>query len=90
MSQSILSLGAPLLAGFLFGLAYFYAVRLTAQNLAERKSWSIPVLLTVARLAGTVLLSLYLVQFGALPLLSGFVGFLVARAIVIRPAREER
>lgn len=90
MTPSVIQIGAPLLAGFLFGLCYFYAVRVTAENLASGKGWAIPALLTAARLAGAVLLSLYLVQFGALPLLAGFVGFLLARAFSTRAAREQR
>lgn len=90
MSQQFLSIGLPLLAGFVFGLAYFHAVRVTAQHLAERKGWLVPSILIAGRLGGAIILMFYLAKLGAMPLLSGFLGFLVARAFATRPAREER
>jgi F1F0 ATPase subunit 2 len=90
MSQQLFSIGLPLLAGFLFGLAYFHAVRTTARYLAENKGWQIPTFLIVARLGGAIALLVYLARLGAMPLLAGFLGFLLARAVATRPARKER
>ncbi len=90
MNQHYLIIGVALLAGFLFGLAYFRAVRLTADYLTANKGWQIPALLVAVRLGGAIILLVYLARLGAMPLLAGFLGFLLARAIATRPAREER
>ncbi|MDP1671429.1 MAG: N-ATPase subunit AtpR [Alphaproteobacteria bacterium] len=77
-------------AGLVFGLAYFRAVRWTVNLLAEDHGWMAPVGLTLARVTGAVMLLTFMARAGAMPLLAGFVGFLLARMIALRPARRTR
>ncbi len=80
---------AAALAGFVFGAAYFHALRRTADLVGERRGWLGPAALTVARIAGAVMLFTLLARLGgALPLLAGFLGFVAARARALHSARR--
>jgi hypothetical protein len=74
-------------AGLTFGLAYFAVLRHTVDLHAGGHGLLAPVLLTVGRLAIAILLLGIAARAGALPLLSSFVGFLLARALALRGVR---
>ena len=76
------------LAGFVFGLAYFAAVQRTALLFAAGRGWLAPVALTVGRIGAAVLFLALAARLGAAPLLAGFAGFLLARAVALRAARR--
>jgi hypothetical protein len=69
-------------AGTAFGLAYFTAYR------ANNQSALAPVAFTLGRIAGAVIFLALAARLGAEPLIGAFLGFLVARAIAVRPARR--
>jgi N-ATPase, AtpR subunit len=83
-------------AGLVFGRLYFAALRRTVERLSTATasrdgSGSIrflPAALTFARIAGATLFLGTAAQFGALPLLTAFLGFLVARSLSLRAARR--
>jgi N-ATPase, AtpR subunit len=74
-------------AGLTFGLAYFAVLRQTVDLHAASHGVLAPVLLTVGRLAIAFLLLGAAARVGALPLLSSFMGFLLARALALRGVR---
>ena len=75
-------------AGLVFGLAYFAALWRTVALLATGSSWIGPVLLTLGRVTGIVLVLAAAVRFGALPLAAAFAGVSLARLIALRIARR--
>ena len=78
---------AALLAGFAFGLAYFIMLRRTVDLFATGRSRLMPAVLTVGRLGAAILFLAIAAKSGALPLLGGFMGFLLARAAALRALR---
>lgn len=76
------------LAGLGLGLLYFAALRRTAEAFGSASGWRLPAALTVARLLAAIAVFAGIVQFGAGPLLAAFGGFLAARALALRAARE--
>ena len=80
--------GALALAfGATFGLAYFRLMQGTVAALASHSSWTRPIAFTMGRVAGAVAVFALLAYLGAVPLLAGFGGFLVARKIYVGAAR---
>lgn len=79
---------ATALAGLVFGLVYFRALRRTVELHVAGRGWLGPVALSFARIAGAVIVLTFMARLGALPLLSGFFGFLLARGIALRAARR--
>lgn len=77
-----------MLAGLVVGLAYFRALRLTADLFAQGRGWTLPLGLTLVRLAGLIAVLYLTVQLGAAPLIASFLGFLLARTIAVRSAAE--
>lgn len=88
LASTLLLAAAMALVGFAFGLVYFRALRRTVDLLAGRQGWAAPIGLTLARVAGVVVLLTLMARLGALPLLGGFLGFLTARMIAVRHARR--
>ena len=74
--------------GLVFGLAYFAALWRTVALLGAGSSWTGPVVLTLGRITGIVLVLAVAVRFGALPLGAAFVGVSLARLIALRIARR--
>jgi len=75
-------------AGLLAGTAYFATLRRTVDLLSAdggRLTWAA---LTLGRLVGITLFLAAAARFGALPLLSAFLGFLVARGFALRRLRR--
>jgi hypothetical protein len=75
-------------AGFVFGLAYFAALRRTTHLFSSGGGYVVPVALTVGRFAGAVVLFGLAARLGALPLLAAFLGFLLARTVAVRASRR--
>ncbi|MGY3486939.1 hypothetical protein ACVW1C_004822 [Bradyrhizobium sp. USDA 4011] len=75
-------------AGLTFGLAYFAALKRSVTLLVGSNSWFGPLALTLGRVGAAVGFLLIAAKFGAAPLLSGFAGFLVARALALRAERK--
>jgi N-ATPase, AtpR subunit len=72
------------LTGVLFGLLYFAALRHSVTMFVGGKRRLGPLSLTLVRVAGAVGFLLVAANLGAAPLLGGFVGFLIARALALR------
>lgn len=81
---------AMTLAGLAVGLAYFRGLRLTADLFAQGCGWTLPLGLTLVRLAGLFVFLLLVAQLGAAALIACFLGFLLARAIAVRSASQVR
>jgi hypothetical protein len=79
---------AAALVGLALGLAYFEAVRRTADLLAGEAGWLGPAALTLARIMGAIIVLTFMARQGAMPLLAGFLGFLLARMIALCSARR--
>ena len=75
-------------AGLAFGRAYFAALRRTVDVYVAGRQRLVPAILTLARIAGATVFLAGAVQFGALPLLMAFLGFLGARALALHAARR--
>jgi hypothetical protein len=83
----VLQLGFLLVLGILLGLAYFRAVRLSAELFARGRRVALAITLTLGRLLLLGGLLVLIVRQGALPLLAFALGFLVARALAMRRVR---
>jgi hypothetical protein len=79
---------AWVVAGFAFGLGYFAALRRTVELYGARVARLVPIALTLGRIAAAILFLGLAVAQGALPLLAAFLGFLLARSLALRAARE--
>jgi hypothetical protein len=73
-------------AGFGLGLLYFAALRLSVAAFTGG-GWIVPMVLTGARIGGIALALGIAAKFGAVPLLSAFLGFLIARGVSLRQSR---
>lgn len=72
------------LAGFIFGLAYFAALRQTATLFASGSGWLVLSALTLGRIGMVTIVLTIAAKLGAVPLLAAFLGFLLARAVALR------
>ena len=79
---------ASLLAGLGFGFAYFTMLRRTVAYFGAGAGYLAPAALTLARIAAAVIFFACAARLGALPLLAGFLGFLLARTWALRAARR--
>ena len=87
----VLTVGLPLataVVGLAFGLVYFAALRRTVALVTKQSGWPGPVLLTLGRIGGAVILLALAVRLGAAPLLAAFAGLLLARAAALRSMRR--
>lgn len=88
------SLAAPLLIalatsiGLMLGLAYFHLLRRSVERLAEGRGRAEAAVLALARVAAAVLVLWWLARLGAMALLAGGLGFLLARSLALRSARR--
>jgi hypothetical protein len=73
-------------AGLALGAGYFAGVRRTAELLSAGGDRVMPAALTLARFIATALCFAAAARYGALSLLSAFLGFLVARRVALRGA----
>jgi hypothetical protein len=74
-------------AGLLLGCVQFAALRRTVA-LYRAGRYLAPSALTLSRLAGAIMFFGLAARLGALPLLSAFLGFLLARRLALRAARS--
>ncbi|MCZ4331153.1 ATP synthase subunit I [Castellaniella denitrificans] len=88
LSAHLESTALMALAGLLFGLLYFAALKRSVALLVDGKGWFVPLALTLGRLGAAVVFLLIAAKLGAVPLLGGFAGFLMARALVLRAQRR--
>lgn len=73
-------------AGLVLGLLYFASVRRTAALLTTRKGLGWPFAFMLGRIAAAALFLALAARLGAAPLLSAFLGFLLARTVALRRA----
>ena len=86
---SLLALAAGWTAGgLLAGTAYFAALQRTVDLLSADRGRATWAALTLGRLVGITLFLAAAARFGPLPLLSAFLGFLVARGFALRRSRR--
>jgi F1-F0 ATPase (N-ATPase) AtpR subunit len=84
------ALGAALgwaMAGLAFGLAYFAALHHSVGLYAGRRGRLLPAALTVGRIAAAIAFFGIAVRFGAMALIAGFAGFVLARTVALRWVR---
>lgn len=74
-------------AGLLFGRVHFAALRRTVALYGAGRRLA-PSALTLGRLVGAIVFFGLVLRFGATPLLSAFLGFLLARRLALRAARS--
>jgi len=72
------------LIGLACGLAYFHALRKTIDLFTAGRGWLWPLGLTLARILAAIVVLTLLARLGALALLAGFAGFLLAKMIATR------
>ncbi len=74
-------------AGLAFGWAYFAALRRTADLYAGGRGRLVPSALMLGRVGAAILFFGFASRNGALPLLTGFLGFLLARGLALRASQ---
>jgi len=74
-------------AGLVFGLVHFAVLRRTVDLYGAGRGLA-PAALTLIRIAGAIVFFGLAARLGALPLLSAFLGFLLARVLALRAARR--
>ena len=75
-------------AGLLFGLLYFLALKRSVTLFVSGKGWPVPLALTLGRIAAAAGLLFVAARLGAAPLLGGFAGFLIARALALHAQKR--
>jgi hypothetical protein len=88
LASTIAFASATAVAGLVFGLGYFAALRQTVNLYGSGRGRLGPVVLTLGRIAGATIFLILAARFGALLLLAAFLGFLVARAFALRALRR--
>jgi hypothetical protein len=79
----------PALAlGAAAGWAHFRMLRLAVECFVAGRGWRRAVVLSLGRFCAAGLMFWTAAQFGALPLLAAFLGFLVARRLAVAAAKE--
>jgi N-ATPase, AtpR subunit len=81
-ATAALGLGATL------GLVYFACLRKTVTLFAADGGWAGPAMLTVGRFVAAAAAFALAARLGAVPLLSGFAGFVLSRGIALRRVRS--
>jgi N-ATPase, AtpR subunit len=87
MTSGLLAFAAAFV-GLLFGIINFAALRRNVELYTGGLSGFAAAALTFGRLGGAVVLFSLAAKLGALPLLSAFLGFLLARWLALRAARR--
>jgi hypothetical protein len=88
-SISVLAL-AMAFAGFAFGLVYFVALHRTVTLFVAGGGWLGPSALTLGRIGAATIVLTLAARLGAVPLLTTFLGFLVARAVALHAVRRDK
>ena len=79
---------AAAFAGVVVGLVHFAALWRSIELYSAGWGQLAATALTLGRIAGTIVFLVLVVRLGALPLLSSFLGFLLARTLALRAARR--
>ncbi|OOY11253.1 hypothetical protein BMG00_16120 [Thioclava marina] len=88
MNSPFVFAALALLLGFAVGLVHFLSLkRVAALYLGGSVGW--PIALQLIRLAILVVMMVWLAKAGALPLLAGALGVILARIVVLRLAGKE-
>jgi hypothetical protein len=82
------SLSAGAFAGLIVGLIYFATLWRSTELYSAGGGQLAAAALTLGRIAGMIVFLGLAARLGALPLLSSFLGFLLARALALRAARK--
>jgi hypothetical protein len=75
-------------AGLMFGLLYFAALKRSVTLFVGSDGWLGPLALTLGRVGAAAGFLFVAAKLGAAPLLTAFLGFLMARAGVLRAERR--
>jgi hypothetical protein len=86
MTRASLAFAAAF-AGLVVGLVHFAALRRTV-DLYSGGRGRLAAVVTLGRVAGAIVFFCLAARLGALPLLSSFLGFLLARTLALRAARR--
>jgi hypothetical protein len=86
--SSSITAAVTFFAGLAFGFGYFAVLRRTIDLYVLGRGRVVPAILALGRFAATILLFAATATSGALPLLAGFMGFLLARAVALRATRR--
>ena len=78
---------AAALAGLVFGLMHFGALRRTVELYSGGRG-GVAAVFTLGRIAGAIAFFGLAAKLGALPLLSSLLGFLLARTLALRAVRR--
>ena len=78
------------LAGFIFGLLYFAALKRSVALFVGGEGWFGPLVLTLGRIGAAAGFLMLAAKLGAAPLLAAFVGFLLARTVALRAVVRTR
>ena len=79
---------AAALAGLVFGIVHFALLRRAVDLCSVARGRLAAAALTLGRIAAAIVFFGLAARLGALPLLSAFLGFLLARALALRAARR--
>ena len=75
-------------AGLAFGCVYFASLKRSVSLFVSGKGWFGPVALAFGRIGAAVGFLFVAAKLGAAPLLTAFVGFLMARALALRAEKR--
>jgi hypothetical protein len=75
-------------AGLMFGLLYFAALKRSVTLFVGSHGWLGPLALMLGRFGAAAGFLFVAAKLGAAPLLAAFLGFLMARAVVLRAERR--
>lgn len=84
MSSPVLAFALALIFGFVLGLFHFGSLKRVSDLYLGGRSVAWPIALQLARLAILIVVMVWLAREGALPLLAGALGLILARAAVLR------
>ncbi|HVY57767.1 MAG TPA: ATP synthase subunit I [Xanthobacteraceae bacterium] len=76
------------LAGLVFGLIYFAALKRSVSLLVGGSGFLGPLALTLGRIGAAAALLVVAAKLGAAPLLAAFAGYLMARGVALRAERR--
>jgi hypothetical protein len=85
--QTAVVIAASLTGGTLLGLAYFAAVRRTADLIVSGRQTALAIGLVLGRMALLGGVFFWALQFGALALIAAATGVLIGRAIILRRSK---
>ena len=88
LAPTVAVTASTIVAGLILGLMYFACLRRTVALFTVGGGWAGPASLTLARVVAATAVLGFAARFGAMSLMAAFLGFLVARTIVLHRARR--